>query len=201
MLRIVFAKTYIRLDFYEGDMSAPVASSMFNSVPLPYFLLPIVPPSILWYTSCTGCCSSQVHNEKRKPIMTPMDWSATAAWIALAISIVGTIASPIINSILNNRYQLKLHNFDLKNKYQEQRAETINSFLCNVAGYLAYPDRKNAHLFGTSFYSVYQYVPDEMWPKLDSLFDSLVNENLDSAQQEYPPIAHRLAEILKDIPQ
>lgn len=127
MLRIVFAKTYIRLDFYEGDMSAPVASSMFNSVPLPYFLLPIVPPSILWYTSCTGCCSSQVHNEKRKPIMTPMDWSATAAWIALAISIVGTIASPIINSILNNRYQLKLHNLDLKNKYQEQRAETINS--------------------------------------------------------------------------
>lgn len=40
-----------------------------------------------------------------------------------------------------------------------------------------------------------------MWPKLDSLFDSLVNENLDSAQQEYPSIAHRLAEILKDIPQ
>ena len=80
-----------------------------------------------------------------------MDWSATAAWIALAISIVGTIASPIINSILSNRYQLKLHNLDLKNKYQEQRAETINSFLCNVAGYLAYPDRKNAHLFGTSF--------------------------------------------------
>ena len=32
MLRIVFAKTYIRLDFYEGDMSTPVASPMFNSV-------------------------------------------------------------------------------------------------------------------------------------------------------------------------
>ena len=37
--------------------------------------------------------------------MQHMDWSAIAAWIALAISIV----TPAITTLLTNRHQLKLH--------------------------------------------------------------------------------------------
>lgn len=42
-----------------------------------------------------------------------IDWDATAAWAALAISIVGSIISPIITTILTNRYQLKLRQMDI----------------------------------------------------------------------------------------
>ena len=43
-----------------------------------------------------------------------IDWSATAAWIALVISIVGTVASPLITSALNNRHQKKMRELDIK---------------------------------------------------------------------------------------
>ena len=39
-----------------------------------------------------------------------IDWSATAAWIALAISII----SPAITTILTNRHQLKLRELDIQ---------------------------------------------------------------------------------------
>lgn len=39
-----------------------------------------------------------------------IDWSATAAWIALAISII----SPAITTILANRHQLKLRKLDIQ---------------------------------------------------------------------------------------
>lgn len=133
--------------------------------------------------------------------MKPVDWSATAAWIALAISIVGTIASPIINNISNHRHQLKLHKLNRENKYSDQKAEIINSFLCGVTKFLSNLDIVDYDLFSESFYCVYQYVPDDMWPELDSLYHLLMNDKREAAMQKYVPIAHRLAEILKDIPQ
>lgn len=44
------------------------------------------------------------------------DWNAAAAWIALAISLVGSIAGPIITTILTNRHQLKLRMMDIHEK-------------------------------------------------------------------------------------
>lgn len=43
-----------------------------------------------------------------------IDWNSTAAWIALIVSIVGTISSPIINTLLSNRHQLKIRKLDTK---------------------------------------------------------------------------------------
>lgn len=44
-----------------------------------------------------------------------IDWSATAAWIALAISII----SPAITTILANRHQLKLRKLDIQEKHTD----------------------------------------------------------------------------------
>lgn len=44
-----------------------------------------------------------------------IDWSATAAWIALAISII----SPAITTILSNRHQLKLRELDIQEKHSD----------------------------------------------------------------------------------
>lgn len=67
-----------------------------------------------------------------------IDWSATAAWIALAISII----SPAITTILTNRHQLKLRELDIQEKhsstYNAARASTIEDFISKVGKYISY---------------------------------------------------------------
>ena len=67
-----------------------------------------------------------------------IDWSATAAWIALAISII----SPAITTILTNRHQLKLRELDIQEKhsstYNAARAATIEDFISKVGKYISF---------------------------------------------------------------
>ena len=64
------------------------------------------------------------------PIPNNVDWSATAAWISLVISITGTILGPIITTILTNRHQLKLRRLDLQEKSISEKYSVIkNVFL------------------------------------------------------------------------
>lgn len=44
--------------------------------------------------------------------MKPMDWNASAAWIALAISII----TPTISLLLNNLHQRKLKRLELRHQ-------------------------------------------------------------------------------------
>lgn len=140
------------------------------------------------------------------PAVSPnVDWSATAAWIALAISIIGTIASPLITTWLTNRHQLKLHKLNIRRdsleKYEAHRFETINSFFQKVGGYLVcFNDDNKLHECNAVFHCVYQYVPQKLWPKLDELYDAIIKRDLIAFRQLYPPIAHDLAEILKEPP-
>lgn len=140
------------------------------------------------------------------PAVSPnVDWSATAAWIALTISIVGTIASPLITTWLTNQNQLKLHKLNLQHnyleKYEDRRFQAINSFLQKIGATLTRFGIKELVESGSVFYGVYQYVPQELWPKLDQLYEALIKEEWDTAIQLYPPIAHKLSEILKEPPQ
>lgn len=72
----------------------------------------------------------------------PIDWSATAAWIALVISVVGTIVGPIVTAIINNCHQLKLRKLDIKQRsvetYETRRHEAINAFLSEVGDCVTY---------------------------------------------------------------
>ena len=67
-----------------------------------------------------------------------VDWSATAAWIALVISIIGTVASPLITTVLTNRHQLKLRALDIKQNsirtYEERRFQAITAFFQKTGG-------------------------------------------------------------------
>ena len=136
--------------------------------------------------------------------ITPMDWSATAAWIALAISIVGTIASPLITTWLTNRHQLKMRKLKItqqeREAYVQNRLKTINGFLSEVGGCIFYRGSTKADIL-RSYHSVYQYVPVSEWKKLDELYVTIFNFEWDKANTLYPPIVHLLSEILKAEPQ
>lgn len=135
----------------------------------------------------------------------PMDWSATAAWIALVISIVGTFIGPIITAIINNRHQLKLRKLDIKQRsvetYETRRHEAINTFLSEVGDCVTYSTCGTPGLScGKAYFNVYKYVPADMWPELDQLYDKLIRRGATDEVQRFQAIAHRLSEILKESP-
>lgn len=137
----------------------------------------------------------------------PIDWSATAAWIALVISIIGTLASPIITAIITNKHQIKLREQDIKQKtaekYEDARTSAINSFIANTGRYLTSLNNESTEDFSKSFHIVYQYVPETMWNELDQLYKLLLNQRSGTHQQAleaYSNIIRKLSAILKEAP-
>lgn len=135
----------------------------------------------------------------------PMDWSATAAWIALAISIIGTIASPLITTILTNRHQRSLRELEIKQRateqYDERRFLAINTFISMSGKCLSHPNNDNVREFGACFHNIYPYVSRELWTTLDDLYSAVTSNNWGHARELHPNIIHELAGILKEIPQ
>lgn len=136
--------------------------------------------------------------------MPVIDWSATAAWTAVIISITGTVVGPLITAIITNKHQLKLREMDIKQCTVEQRENirltTITAFISNIGKCLAIPDDDNIAAVGQVFHTVYQYVPNELWPSLDNLYISIYNCHINEAKSAWPSIVHTLSELLKDTP-
>lgn len=132
----------------------------------------------------------------------PMDWSATAAWIALVISIIGTIAGPIITTHLTNRHQLKLRELDAKEKelseYNERRRCAIENFLSSTSRYLADCHAKNIDACGYNFFQVYAYAPKELWSSLDKLYELICGLEIEKSRKLFLEISSRLIEVLKE---
>ncbi len=136
---------------------------------------------------------------------TSIDWSATAAWIALVISVIGTVASPLITTILANRHQHKMRKLDIEEqvvaKYDNRRYDAINNFLISAGYCLALPNRDSVAEFGKSYSSVHQFVPKELWLGLDEFYQYICDKDYEAAQFRYPDIIHSLSELLKEAPQ
>lgn len=132
----------------------------------------------------------------------PMDWSATAAWIALGISIVGTIVGPIATTILTNRYQLKLRKLESTEKevseYSRRRRNAIEDFLSNTSRYLMDCHDNNLSECGKYFFQVYAYVPQELWYSLDDLYRLIAALRLIDARTAFLEISNKLTAILKE---
>lgn len=131
-----------------------------------------------------------------------VDWSATATWIALAISIVGTIASPLITSWLNNKHQLKMYKLKSESnridKINDARASTLKSFISNTGKCISVTSLDNMSDFGSSYFAAYQYIPEEYWSNLDSLFNDIISNQWNNARQTYVGLNHLIADLLRE---
>ena len=135
-----------------------------------------------------------------------VDWSATAAWIALVISIIGTIVGPIVTTILTNQHQLKLRELDIAHKnieeYNKEKFATINDFISSVGRCIANPTPALIEDVGAIYYNVYLYVPNSLHKRLNDLHDCISDGLWTNAGHVYREIALRLTELLKeDTPQ
>ncbi len=134
--------------------------------------------------------------------MQPFDWSATAAWIALIISVIGTVFGPIVTALITNRHQLKLRKLDIEqsslDSYYQNRFNAINAFLSKAGKCLSYVDENSVMELGECYHNIYQYVPSDFWDDLDSFYSSLISFDWANAKTLYPPIVRKLSEILKE---
>lgn len=136
--------------------------------------------------------------------MNSIDWSATAAWTALIISIVGSIIGPIISAIFTNRHQLKMHQLSSYetqlSRYNESRSKVFSDFVSCVGKCIAFCNNENLADCGAAYFQIYQYIPKTYWDSLDKLYVSLCETDLDTASSIYPQIIHLIGELSKEEP-
>ena len=129
-----------------------------------------------------------------------IDWSATAAWIALAISII----SPAITTILTNRHQLRLRELDIQEKhantYNATRASIIEDFISKVGKYISYSSSTARQECAESFFLIYAYTPQSLWPFLDDLNNKIESNDFTGARELFNGISKSLACLLEGEP-
>lgn len=131
-----------------------------------------------------------------------IDWSSTAAWITLAITLSISIISPIITTWMNHRFQLQLAELEAKNKeienhYLKKRA-VIDDFIASVGKCLFRADSAALQECGQSFYAIYVYVPTSLWPDIDTLLRLITARELERAQEHFSNLAKSLSDILEE---
>lgn len=111
-----------------------------------------------------------------------IDWNATAAWIALAVSIV----TPTLSLLLNNIHQRKLKNLEFEHSIEldhyHQMENVFKDFLDNVSSKL--------HLMGSfskdyelAYHKLFLYVPKEYWKTLKDFNEIFLANNNPKAIQ------------------
>lgn len=133
----------------------------------------------------------------------PIDWSATVAWIALAVSLAGTILAPYFIAKMNNEHQLKLRELDIKEKHEEEfsqaRIKSIENYISNVSKCLSNPTHDCLRECGEHFFQIYAYAPQTLWPSLDELYELIHEHKWQQARTVFnDDVAKPLALLLKE---
>lgn len=119
--------------------------------------------------------------------MPVLDWSSTAAWLGIFITLSISIITPAVSTYLSNRFQLKLKmleiNYREKERTYDKKVSAYENALRDTGKFLHYTDIDNYSVLGSHLYNLYLYLPPDHWPTLDELLLNLKNENINAAQQ------------------
>ncbi len=132
----------------------------------------------------------------------PIDWSATAAWMAVIISIIGASVGPLLTAYINNKHQLKFRELDIKEKelseYHAKRRTAIENFLSSTSKYLIDCHSKNMDECGNNFFQVYPYVNPDLWKSLNELYTLICDLRVDESRTLFLELSKQLVEILAE---
>lgn len=114
-----------------------------------------------------------------------MDWSATAAWIALVVAIV----APVFTARLNNYFQLKMKELDFKffkqTEYYQYQKVCFEKFIKFASKQIESNYKSERIDFCECFHEMLIYLPDNSWDEAKSLYDSIVNRKSDAREKLY----------------
>ncbi len=117
----------------------------------------------------------------------PFDWSLLIAIAALIFS----VASPIFSAWLSGRYQLKLKRLELQSEaerrrqefYDAHRAEVIETYITTAGAAIQEQTFQTMNAFGRSAGEIYLYLPENLWPLIESLNEELSSGDVSGAGQ------------------
>lgn len=135
--------------------------------------------------------------EKEIAYMPVLDWSSTAAWLGIFLTLSISIIAPIINTYLNNKFQLTLKEKELQ--YEElkdisaKKYSAYEGFLQITGKYLQAHNYDNRSVLGTYLYELYLYLPNEHWKHLDELINAINHSEWITAEKEFIEISKILS--------
>ena len=131
--------------------------------------------------------------------MEPMDWSASAAWIALAISII----TPTVSLLLNNLHQRKMKRLELRHQkemsYYQKQSEVFKNFLTASGSHLR-SMTGDIFAYTSAYHEVFMYVPCEYWDLLISFDKAVRSRDSDKSKANalYLDVTKILASLLQE---
>lgn len=88
-----------------------------------------------------------------------IDWSATAAWIALCV----TVITPLLTTITRNRHEIKMYKLQYREK---RRDEVVSGYLRSLSAIVMGRDYNNLAEYGRYYGEIFIYAPSALWDKI-----------------------------------
>lgn len=119
-----------------------------------------------------------------------LDWSATAAWVALIVSIVSAVAGPLITTILSNRHQLKLLKIEL---YQKRKMEAIENYLKVCSSYIGRRTIREETEYLKAYGEIFLFAPKSTWESIERLDFELKKPDFKEAERAFHFVSQKLS--------
>lgn len=128
-----------------------------------------------------------------------IDWNATAAWIALAVSII----TPAISVLLNNIHQRKMKETEAKNililKQYDEMKKAIIKYHKHVSTKLYMISAGSTSEYEFAYRKLFLFIPNEHWKTLEEFNETLLaNNDSDAIQEQYLKVTELLASLLQE---
>lgn len=135
-----------------------------------------------------------------------IDWSATAAWITLLLTLIISVISPVITTYLNYRYQLKIRKLEIQEQendlYYSKKVSCIETFIAALGKCAVLCNREVIRECGEAFHLIYLYTSQDLWAAIDEMQLLMSANKWDEVQKKLPSLSKALAEeINKSKPQ
>lgn len=95
--------------------------------------------------------------------------------VALAVSLAtfaGSVVSPIVVTIINNRHEVKKRRYE---HYEDHKHEVIENYLRSVGEFFQSEKSDGLPGYGASCAEIYMYTSESLWPQIDEI-DRLILE-------------------------
>lgn len=114
-------------------------------------------------------------------------------WTAIisGVTLIAAILSPILTTIISNRYQLKLRKSEFLEKH---KAEVIENYLKNVGAVINNPTLESLEKFGFNCKEIYLYVSTDHWTLLDDIENLIKNRQFSLASEKVSFLSKCLSE-------
>ena len=130
--------------------------------------------------------------------MREMNWFDMAPWIAIAITLILSIVTPLLTQIANNRFQLKQQKLKDNQTKFEEKYNVYKEFAECVGSCISFASAEKAQDAGASIQKMYFFIPEEHWKDLDDLFSLLKKKEWDKAEVLMKELSRTSAKLLNE---